>query len=207
MKLGTEDKKKLTAAAVFGVGALFAVYYMYSSFSTPDVPPPAPPVIVSAPARGRTTASETAVNGRAAGKVGTTSAQYDPTLKMEAMLVTESLVYTGSGRNIFSANSAPPPVVIPKAIASARPNAAAEAAARAALGPPPLPPIDLKFFGVETSENGTRRAFLLHGEDVFLASAGDVVQRRYKVDTISASSIEVEDLTDNNRQTLVLQKQ
>lgn len=207
MKLGTEDKKKLTAAGVFGVGALFAMYYMYSSFSTPDLPPPAPPVTVSAPALGRTTVSETALNGRAAGKVGTTSGQYDPTLKMEAMLVTESLVYTGSGRNIFSANSAPPAVVIPKAIASARPNAAVAAAARAALGPPPLPPIDLKFFGVETSESGTRRAFLLHGEDVFLASAGDVVQRRYKVDAISASSIEVEDLTDNNRQTLVLQKQ
>ncbi len=75
------------------------------------------------------------------------------------------------------------------------------------LGPPPLPPIDLKFFGVATAANGTRRAFLLHGEDVFLASAGDVVQRRYKVGAIAANSIEVEDLTDNNRQTLVLQKQ
>jgi hypothetical protein len=207
MKLGTEDKKKRAMAGVFGAGALFALYYMYSSFSTPDVPPPAPPVIVSAPTRSRTaTSSATAVVGRAAGLVGVTSAQYDPTLKMEAMLVTESLVYTGSGRNIFSANSAPPQVAIPKAIASARPNEAAQAA-QVALGPPPLPPIDLKFFGVETSENGTRQAFLLHGEDVFLASAGDVVQRRYKVNTISASSIEVEDLTDNNRQTLVLQKQ
>jgi hypothetical protein len=212
MKLGNEDKKKLTAAGVLGAGALFAVYYMYSSFSTPDVPPPAPPVIVTAPARGRTTtttttASRTAVIGRAAGKVGTTSAQYDPTLKMEGMLVAESVEYTGLGRNIFSANSAPPPVVIPKAIASARPNAAALAAAAAAAGPPPLPPIDLKFFGVETRRDGSRQAFLLHGEDVFLASAGDVVQRRYKVDTISANSIEVEDLTDSNRQTLVLQKQ
>jgi hypothetical protein len=207
MKLGTEDKKKAAAAVVFGVGALFALYYIYSSFSTPNLPPPAPPVIVSAPARSKPTTAPPLVNGRAAGKVGTTSAQYDPTLKMEAMLVTESLVYTGSGRNIFSANSAPPPVVIPKAIASARPNAAVAAAAQAALGPPPLPPIDLKFFGVETSEKGTRRAFLLHGEDVFLASTGDVVQRRYKVGAISASSIEVEDLTDSNRQTLVLQKQ
>jgi hypothetical protein len=206
MKLGNEDKKKLTAAGVLGAGALFAVYYMYSSFSTPDVPPPPPPVIVSAPVRGRATTT-TAVTGRAAGKVGTTSAQYDPTLKMEAMLVTESLVYSGSGRNIFSANSAPPTVVIPKAIASARPNAAALAAAAAASGPPPLPPIDLKFFGVETRGDGSRQAFLLHGEDVFLATAGDVVQRRYKVGTISANSIEVEDLTNSNRQTLVLQKQ
>jgi hypothetical protein len=215
MKLGTEDKKKLAAAGVLGAGALFAIYYMYSAFSSPSVPPPpAAPVIVSAPTAGRTATTSTAARpssaetGHAAGRVGTTTAaQYDPTLKMEAMLVTESLVYTGSGRNIFSANSAPAPVVIPKAIASARMTAAAQAALQRPTGPPPLPPIDLKFFGVETSGNGTRRAFLLHGEDVFLALAGDVVQRRYKVDTISANTIEVEDLTDNNRQTLVLQKQ
>jgi hypothetical protein len=216
MKLGGEDKKKLTMAGVLGACALYAVYYMYSSFSTPDVPTAAPaPVVVSAPARTSESGSATGAGpaasgrsaGRAAGKVGTTSAQYDPTLKMEAMLVTESLVYSGSGRNIFSANSAPPAVVIPKAIASARLHSAAQAVVQGPTGPPPLPPIDLKFFGVETRANGTRQAFLLHGEDVFLASAGDVVQRRYKVGTISASSIEVEDLTDNNRQTLVLQKQ
>ena len=215
MKLGNEDKKKLALAGVLGACALYAVYYMYSSLSGPDVPAPPPaPVVVSAPARTQgasasasgSTASERSA-GRAAGKVGTTSAQYDPTLKMEAMLVTESLVYSGSGRNIFSANSAPPPVAIPKAIASARLHSAAQAVVQGPIGPPPLPPIDLKFFGVETRANGTRQAFLLHGEDVFLASAGDVVQRRYKVGSISANSIEVEDLTDNNRATLVLQKQ
>jgi hypothetical protein len=208
MKLGGEDKKKLTMAGVLGACALYAVYYMYSSFSTPDVPTAAPAaVVVSAPARTQGASASGQSGGRAAGKVGTTSAQYDPTLKMEAMLVTESLVYSGSGRNIFSANSAPPAVVIPTAIASARLHGAAQAVAQGPTGPPPLPPIDLKFFGVETRANGTRQAFLLHGEDVFLASAGDVVQRRYKVGSISATSIEVEDLTDNNRQTLVLQKQ
>jgi hypothetical protein len=110
-------------------------------------------------------------------------------------------VYTGTGRNIFSANSAPV-VVIPKAIASARPHG--PVVPSAPLGPPPPPPIDLKFFGTATSENGVRRAFLLHGEDVFLASTGDVVQRRYKVRAISANSIVVEDMTDNNTQTLPL---
>jgi len=115
--------------------------------------------------------------------------------------VTESLVYSGTGRNIFSANSASA-VVIPKAIASARPKG--PVAPAAPLGPPPPPPIDLKFFGTATSANGVRRAFLLHGEDVFLASPGDIVQRRYKVGTISANSIVVEDMTDNNTQTLPL---
>ena len=221
MKPGTEDKKKLITLGVVGTGAIFALVYIYSQFSTPSVPAaPAAPVIVSAPTAGgsagatqSSSSSFTARAGgsspsakRAAGKVGTTSAQYDPTLKMDAMLVTESLVYSGTGRNIFSVNSAPA-VVIPKAIAPARPQEPVQPVAQIPTGPPPPPPIDLKFFGIATAANGMRRAFLLHGEDVFLASAGDVVQRRYKVDNISANSIEVEDLTNNNRQTLPLQKQ
>jgi hypothetical protein len=71
-------------------------------------------------------------------------------------------------------------------------------------GPPPPPPIDLKFFGTATSADGTRRAFLLKGEDVFLASDGDIVQRRYKIVTISPNSVLVEDMANNNRQTLPL---
>ena len=47
-------------------------------------------------------------------------------------------------------------------------------------------------------------AFLLHGDDVFLASDGEIVQRKYKVISISANSILVEDMANNNRQTLPL---
>jgi hypothetical protein len=47
-------------------------------------------------------------------------------------------------------------------------------------------------------------AFLLHGEDVFLASDGEIVQRRYKVISVLANSIIVEDMANNNRQTLPL---
>jgi len=71
-------------------------------------------------------------------------------------------------------------------------------------GPPPPPPIDLKFFGTATSADGHRQAFLLKGEDVFLASDGDIVQRRYKIVTISANWVLVEDLANNNQQTLPL---
>ncbi len=42
---------------------------------------------------------------------------------MGPMLVTEALVYSGGGRNIFSATSVP--VEIPKAIAPARPKVVA----------------------------------------------------------------------------------
>ena len=45
-------------------------------------------------------------------------------------------------------------------------------------------------------------AFLLHNDDVFLATDGEIVQRRYKVISVAANSIVVEDLANNNRQTL-----
>ena len=48
MKLGTEDKKKLITLGVVGTGAIFALVYIYSQFSTPSVPAaPVAPVIVS----------------------------------------------------------------------------------------------------------------------------------------------------------------
>jgi hypothetical protein len=120
---------------------------------------------------------------------------------MAAMLVTEKLVYTGSGRNIFSTASAP--VEIPKPVASARPKPVVPVYTPPP-GPPPPPPIDLKFFGTASSANGRRQAFLLHGQDVFLDADGEIVQRRYRVITVSANSILVEDMTNNNRQTLPL---
>lgn len=216
MKLGTEDKKRLPILGVAGAGAIGAVIYIFSQFSTPSVPPaPAAPVVVASPSRPATAPLGpespgigrhiVATDGKAAGKVATTSAQYDPTLRMEAMLVTESLVYTGSGRNIFSPNSAPSVAAIPQAKFSARPNQLKPMAV-VPTGPPPPPPIDLKFFGTETGRGGTRQAFLLHGDDVYLASTGDIVQRRYKVGTISVGNIEVEDLTNGNKQTLPLQR-
>ena len=119
------------------------------------------------------------------------------------MLVSEALVYSGTGRNIFSGMSAP--AALPQAIASARPKPGPVAApAYVPQGPPPPPPIDLKFFGTATTAAGSRQAFLLKGEDVFLASAGDIVQRRYKVVSIVANSILIEDLVNSNRQTLPL---
>jgi hypothetical protein len=72
-----------------------------------------------------------------------------------------------------------------------------------AQGPPPPPPIDLKFFGYEAA-GGARKAFLLHGDDVFIAVEGDVVDHHYKVLKITPLSIQVTDLLYNNTQTLAL---
>jgi hypothetical protein len=212
IRLTPDQQKKWGATAVF---VLLAVGILYYQLHDDSPAPVAAPVVVTAPVKAAPAAVKTGpavaaapgsvggnVVGAAAKNVGTTSAQLDPTLRMQAMLVTESLVYSGSGRNIFSASSVP--VDIPKPVAPVRPKGPVVPVVVAPTGPPPPPPIDLKFFGTATAANGSRSAFLLHGDDVFLASNGDIVQRRYKVISISANSILVEDMANNNRQTLPL---
>ena len=70
--------------------------------------------------------------------------------------------------------------------------------------PPPPPPIDLKFYGFEGPKNGSKRIFLLKGEDIFLAKEGDIVDRRYKIMHIGPNSVEVQDVLTNNTQTIPL---
>ena len=213
MKLGTEDQKKLKLLGVVGAGALIAIYFLYGElFGGPSTPPAAPPVVLTrsvAPSTspGRTVATPTgsAVSGTAA-KVGSAGTALDPTLHMEAMQRTESLVYSGSGRNIFASPGSVPvsgPSIV-QAKFPARPKAALGEPPPVYTGPPPPPVIALKFFGTVTSANGILKAFLLNGDNVFLALPGDVVERRYRVVSIAATSITVEDLSNRNTQTLPL---
>jgi hypothetical protein len=195
MKLRDSQKKSIAIGA-FVVLAAGILYYQLSD----EGPAPRPVQTAVAPAAVRSSSPQPAKAGEAR-SLGTTSAQLDPTLKMGPMLVAERLVYSGTGRNIFSAASAP--IEIPKPVAPVRPKVVAPVYTPPP-GPPPPPPIDLKFFGTATSADGKRQAFLLHGQDVFLASDGDIVQRRYRVISVAANSILVEDLPNSNRQTLPL---
>lgn len=218
MKLGAEDKKKARIAAVVGVVALGALAYAGNSiFGGATPPPPQAPTIVditnhtATPTPGGTTRTVATPPGYAvagaAEKVGTTSGQLDPTLHEEAMLNTESLIYSGTGRNIFSGMAeAPPPaqkLQVAKNNFPPRPPDPPRPPAGPIIIPPP--PINLKFFGTITaSGTGNRKAFLLGGDDVFLASQGDVVQRRYRVVSISASSVLIEDIANTNQQQVPL---
>jgi hypothetical protein len=215
---GSEDRKKFYAMCGFGV--LFAgVLYYYLGGSDAPVTAPPPPVVITAPAASSKAPAEDDSVGNtarvsslpAAKPVGTTSAALDPTLHMEAMLVTESVEYGGNGRNIFSAMSAPV-VAIPVPVAKARPTPPPPPPPPPVPcppncpPPPPPPPIDLKFIGtIETPPgSGHRQAFILHGDDVWVASAGDIVLRRYRIISITANSIQVEDMPNNNKQSLPL---
>jgi len=104
MKLGTDNKRKaIIAYSLGGVGLLLFIWQFAGFFTSTPQPAPAPaPQAASAPA-----AKPAISAGHPAPSIAQTGAQYDPTLRMDAMLDAESLEYSGSGRNIFSPQSAP----------------------------------------------------------------------------------------------------
>lgn len=214
------DKKQIVVVSIFGALLLVFVVYAYNSFFGGSPNPAATAPAVTAPvvtrsseSRGETESTSTPAGnarrgegpapGVAAKRMASTSSSLDPTLDESAMLRTESLVYSGTGRNIFSSISAPP-MVIPNNVPKARPGVVLPVMPPMPVGPPPPPPINLKYFGTAVRVNGRKQAFLLQGEDVYLASEGDIVARKYRIVTIGTNNIQVEDLVNKDTQTLPL---
>jgi hypothetical protein len=227
MKGGAENRKKTIALGVLGAiavcGLLYNVAGLFGGSSTPppaiapvtNAPTPVRPAAGGATGTARAGAASTgsapggsgAIPGVAAEKVASNSQSLDPTLDQAAMLRTEGLVYSGSGRNIFSATLFVPPPAIPKNVPPPRPNPVAHPVQPVNMGPPPPPPIPLKFFGTAQRAGKPRQVFLLSGDDVYLAGQGDIVAKRYKIMLITTFTVAVTDLTNNNTQTLPLQQQ
>lgn len=196
MKSGFEDKRKVTFLVVLMVVMLGCVIYFIDKMFVGGGPAPTVQQNAAAGTGGNERGGANAGAGHEAPHAVALQ-NLDPTLHPEVMAGAESLVYSGTGRNIFSMASAPPK--IEKVEGPVRPMEVA----KGPTGPPPPPPIDLKFFGFEAA-GGAKKAFLLHGDDVFIASEGDVVDHHYKILKINPLSIQVTDLLYNNTQTLPL---
>lgn len=159
----------------------------------------------SSPATAPVTGSTTTTAGRpgvrrtASGKVvPLVEPRLDPTLDLNLLGQSEEIKYAGNGRNIFVAGSLP--IEKPKGTGATDQQAALHQ-------PPPIPPpppITLKFFGFANRPGETKRVFLSQGEDVFIAAEGDIVDRRYRILRISPNAVDVEDVINNNRQSLPL---
>jgi hypothetical protein len=203
LQLGTENKRQ-----VYIVVALFAVilgvggYELYQSFSGPSATPRAVPA--PAATRTRTVApagSAAAPAGQEAEKVG--EEDFDPALHLDELAQSEDVDYHGTGRNIFSANSAP--IAIERPVTTARVNPGAPAVIQPPQPVTPRPPaIDLKYFGYSEGRDKSVKAFFVHGDDIFMASTGQIVDHRYKVGAIKPGSVEITDMGYNNTQTLTL---
>ena len=204
LKLGTENKRQVyIAVGLFAVVIIGGIYEISTYFGGSSTPPPKPiPVQTAATANRPAAGTKSAGQGAEAQKL--TNEGLDPTLHFDKLAESEAQEYEGTGRNIFSADSAP--VVIPQPIGPARPTPGGQTVVvQNGPPPPPKPPaIDLKYFGYTQSKDKTLEAFFTRDGDVFMAKSGQVVDHRYKVDTIQPGSVQITDLSYNNTQTLTM---
>jgi len=188
------------AIAVVG-GYEIKVYFLGGAPTTP--PPPA--VVITRPANIQPAGSRTAAatSGPEARKLS--NAGIDPALHLDQLAASEEIEYRGTGRNIFSASSAPAPARIENLAAGPRPGQPVVNAAPAVPEKPRPPAIDLKYFGYTQKKDKTTQAYFVHGEDIFVAHTGDIVDHRYKVGVILPDGVQVTDLGYNNTQLLLMQ--
>jgi hypothetical protein len=111
--------------------------------------------------------------------------------------------WIASDENPFAARmwEAPPPPL--EAVRAVQPVELAPAEPAQEVPPPPLP---YRFLG--QMQDGPNRIFYLgHGEQVFLARQGEVLESSYKVVAVSDSAIEFESIQSGIKQTLPIPAQ
>ena len=225
MNLGAEPKK----VAILGGLALVGGYVFYTNVfsSSPEqqsqktaAPAVVAPVAPNAAKRPRKVSSR--VNSETfIVKMPTRPedrpnyATIDPTLRLDLLAKVQAMESQGGSRSLFQFSTAPPvdekglPITTAKIIPKAKrfgPEPPPKPVQPQAKVEPPPPAIALKFFGFAAPRpDGSKRAFFLDGDDIFVASEGDVVKKRYRLVQILVNSVIMEDTQfKNNRQTLVL---
>jgi len=231
VKIGAERNKVLVLAGLLLVAG---VLFYQQFFATPDVSPQPGAARSLPPARSLRTPLEDVVESRVAGRPRTTARtsfdfkpslkrskpgegpdplKMDPTLRTDLVAKARAVSFGGVERNLFQFGAAKPKVT-PQELAEAKKQAAAaEAKVSAPNGPPPkppepvAPPVNMKYYGYASRPGDARkRAFLLDGDEIFVAAEGEVIKKRYRVVRIGVNSLVVEDLQFRSQQTLPLQE-
>jgi hypothetical protein len=187
MKIGAENRTKVIAAAALGIVALaLVVNFLWTSTgsSAPAVSTPA--ATTSRPVRAK--------------KPVSMARSLDPTLRYDWLKTSEDTKYAGNGRNIFQTGG----IEMETPQGNGTTDHAEKESPPVPQGPPPPPPITLKFFGFANRAGEPKRVFLSQGDDIFVAAEGDIVDRRYKVLRIMPQAVEIEDVLNNNRQSIPL---
>jgi hypothetical protein len=186
VKIGAENKKQVRWMIALLAILLLVGIYNFVDFGTSSAAAPAAP--------------STAAQPKKAGAPELADSTLDPRLRLDILAASQNKKYEAGGRNIFRMEEKPPEV-----LASVRPNEP--------MGPPPPPtptptpvppPIPLKFYGFASKANEPKKIFLDNEGEVYVARQGDIVERKYKVIQINNTSVVMEDVLNNNRQTLQL---
>lgn len=214
MKLGAENKKQVIILGVIGALALVLVVRTFF-FGDDSGPAPATAPSPAAALNGATATANAAGAAAPRPAAPVTNARgkrpkpipnpLDPRLHFDQLQGTEGLSYEGNGRNIFAATAEIPQVVKSPRLTKEQKKAQEYAAAHPPTPPIPQPPaITLKFFGFASKAGEPKKVFLSQGEDIFVASEGDVVSRRYRVVKINPNSVEIEDTLTKHTQNIPL---
>ena len=182
MKIGAENKTQVRLMIGLLVAAAVLAIYNFVDFGTSSAAPPAPAATTAQKKGGQ------AVDDN-----------LDPRFRGDILAASQNRKYE-AGRNIFRMEEAP----IPKPIAPVVHKEWTVEMPPTPTPTPPPPPINLKFYGFASKSNEPKRIFLADEGEVFVARQGDIVARKYKVVQINNTSVMIEDLLNNNRQTIPL---
>ena len=181
MKIGAENQNKVRWMIALLAIALLVGIYNFVDFGSSSAASPA----------GTTAGTQPKKSG------APQDSTLDPRFHRHELDVSQNIKYEAGGRNIFRMEE----LKIPKT----------DVGVRTPLGPdppptptptPPPPPIPLKFYGFASKPNELKRIFLADEGEVFVARQGDIVERKYKVIQINNTSVIIEDVLNNNRQTI-----
>jgi hypothetical protein len=133
----------------------------------------------------------------------------DPTLRLDLLAKVQQVELSGAQRNLFQFGEAEKPVVVATNLPNVpKINVGGKPPQVAPPGPPPVPtapPIALKYYGYSNPRASThKRAFFLDGEDIIVASEGEMIKRRYRLVKIGVNSVTMEDTQFKSEQTLPL---
>lgn len=143
-------------------------------------------------------------------KVQIDPAKVDPTLRLDLLAKVQAVEISGAQRNLFQFGDAPKPAAPATPLPAVKPihMGSQPVVPAAPPGPPPAPvapPITLKYYGYSSPKASPRkRAFFLDGEDIIVASEGDLIKRRYRLVKIGVNSVTMEDTQFKSEQTLPL---
>jgi hypothetical protein len=197
LKIGNENRAKLGLMLGLLIIASVSVWRWMSGSAESPAASNGAVSAVTAPAK-KETRNRVLVKGRGPAK-RSVIASLDPTLRFDLLKSSEDRSYSGGNRNIFQAHQ--DVIQIPKPI---DPGLTTKKIDTGPPPPPPPPPINLKFYGFANKPGETKQIFLSSGDDVFVAREGEIVNRRYRVVHIGSNSVDIEDVLNNNRQTIPL---
>lgn len=139
--------------------------------------------------------------------VDATRGDVDPTLRLDLLARLQSVDAVESGRSLFEAGPTPAQVAAEKMAAIQGPKIVPQAppviAPAIPSGPPPLN-IPLKFYGFvkPSDQREAPRGFFMDGDDVLVATEGELLKHKYLVVGLSAKSARIEDVQLKQGETL-----